>query len=132
MLGRLIAIMMLLIAPSVVQAQSNQSDKLLLTGKSFEYQISDYKLCIHFTAENRLTWTYLSAPNGEAGKTADEILDRRYLRNDLVLLSWTEASGANITDIFDLGKMKLNATFVTPKGQRFVSDASITEVTKCP
>ncbi|WP_108820656.1 ester cyclase [Pseudovibrio sp. Alg231-02] len=107
------------------------ADATLLTGRSFQYEVASYGICVSFSGENALTWTYLSAPNGETGKTADETLDRIDLTSEIVLLSWTEDNGANVVDVFDFSQMKLNASFVTPEGQRFMSVATIVEVIDC-
>ena len=52
---------------------------------------------------------------------------RRDLRPDVIMLAWTEASGANVTDVLDLGEMALHASFVMPDGKRFFSDAELKE-----
>ncbi len=110
---------------------TSKTHKVDLSGRAFEYQVAGYHICLAFTGEDTLRWVYLAAPGEEAGKTADERFDRRDLRADIVMLAWTEASGANITDVFDFGEMALHASFITPDGKRFLSDANITERADC-
>ncbi len=124
-----LAVILAMSAP--LSAQDLSYSNTQLSGRSFEYAVSDYHLCVSFTGENALTWTYISAPNGETGKSANETLDRKDLTSELILLSWTEASGANVVDVFDFSKMELNASYVTPDGQRFMSSAPIREVASC-
>lgn len=105
--------------------------KTTLINRVFVYQVAGYRICLSFLAEDRLRWTYLEAPNGETGKTAEEKFDRRDLRSELVMASWTEKSGANVTDVFDFSKGMLHASFVMPNGKRFMSDAPFVEKVAC-
>ncbi len=99
-----------------------------LTGRTFVYEVAGYKIKAEFTAEDRLRWTYLEAPDGQQGKTAEEKLDRRDVHYGIVLLAWTEADGANVVDIFDLQTMTLHANFVMPDGKRYFTKTSMTEL----
>jgi hypothetical protein len=112
-----------------VAADTSKTQKTALTGRVFEYHVAGYHICVTFTGEDSLKWVYLAAPNDEAGKSATEKFDRRDIRPDVIMLAWTEESGANVTDVFDLNEMALHASFVTPNGKRFMSDAGLTERT---
>lgn len=125
------AILVLTAAHPVLAADTSQTRKSALTGRAFAYEVAGYHICRTFTGENALRWLYLAAPNGETGKTGEETFDRRDIRSDVLMLSWTEASGASVTDLLDLGEMALHASFVTPDGKRFFSDATVAERASC-
>lgn len=125
----LITVMALL--PLSASAQGNSPKGLTLSNKAFTYKVADYHICIRFNSENSLTWTYLSAPNNNAGKTATEQFDRKNIRHNQVLAAWTEKDGTHVTDLFDFNDMKLYASFVMPNDQRFLSVAEITLVNHC-
>lgn len=99
-----------------------------LTGRTFRYAVAGYTIKVEFLAEDRLRWTYLEAPKGEKGKTEEEKLDRRDIHYGIILLSWTEKSGASVIDVFDLQTMTLHANFVMPDGKRFFTKAAMTEI----
>lgn len=91
-------------------------------GKTIEYSISGYTLHTEFLNNKQLRWTYLQAPNpSEVGKTALETTDTVKINRDVVLVAWTESSGANVVDVFDFGKKKVTANFVMPDGKRYQS-----------
>ncbi|MEH6526806.1 MAG: MoaF N-terminal domain-containing protein [Sneathiella sp.] len=106
-------------------AQIKRMNKL--TGRTFDYQIEDYKIRAEFLAEDRLRWTYLSAPGDLKGKTADEKLDRRDIHSGIILLSWTEKDGTNVVDVLDLQTMTMHANAVFANGVRFFTKAMVTE-----
>ena len=121
------------VSPPVQAATQAQDAKMKTTnklaGRTFVYEIAGYKIRTEFLAEDRLRWTYLEAPEtSEKGKTAEEKLDRRDIHYGIILLSWTEATGANVIDVFDLQTMTLHANFVMPDGKRFFTKAAITEI----
>jgi len=99
-----------------------------LSGRTFDYQIADYKIRVEFLAEDKLRWTYLEAPDGQKGKTAEETLDRRDIHYGIILLSWTEKDGTNVVDVLDLQTMTMHANAVMPNGKRFFTKAAVTEV----
>lgn len=119
------------VAQSAAIADTSKTQKSDLSGRAFDYHVAGYHICVTFTAEDSLKWTYLAAPNGDAGKSATEKFDRRDIRGDVIMLAWTEADGSNVTDIIDLGEMALHASFVAPDGKRFLSDATLTERKSC-
>lgn len=129
--GLIAAGLVAMIGQVAFAADTSKTNKLALTGKAFEYSVAGYHLCVAFTGEDSLRWVYLAAPNDETGKTASETFDRRDIRSDVLMLSWTEKSGANVTDVFDFGEMALHASFVTADGKRFMSDAEIETRTSC-
>jgi hypothetical protein len=91
-----------------------------LAGRAFVYEVAGYRILMEFLAEDRLRWEYLAAPDGQAGKSATETFDRRDLRPGLVLVSWSEADGTDVFDVFDIERMELHASFVWPDGTRQV------------
>jgi hypothetical protein len=100
-------------------------------GKTIEYSVAGYTIQAEFLSDKQLRWTYLKAPTpAEVGKTAIETTDNISLRRDLVLAAWTEASGANVVDVFDFGKRKVIANFVMPDGKRYQSVADFKIVKK--
>lgn len=123
------------LAAAVVQpataADTSKTQKVKLSGQAFEYHVAGYHICVTFIAEDSLKWLYLAAPNDDKGKSATEKFDRRDLRSDVVMLAWTEADGSNVTDVLDLGEMALHASFVTPDGKRFFSDAALSKRKSC-
>ncbi len=129
--GLVAAGVILLLVQATFAADTSKTSKMTLTGKAFEYSVAGYHLCLTFTGEDSLRWVYLAAPNDETGKSASETFDRRDIRTDVLMLSWTEKSGANVTDLFDFGEMALHASFVTADGKRFLSDAEIKTRTSC-
>lgn len=129
--GLVAAGVILLLVKATFAADTSKTNKMTLTGKAFEYRVSGYHLCVAFTGEDSLRWVYLAAPGDETGKTASETFDRRDIRSEVLMLSWTEKSGANVTDVFDFGEMALHASFVTADGKRFMSDAEIKTRTNC-
>lgn len=91
-----------------------------LAGRAYEYEIGDYHLHIVFDGEDRLHWTYLKAPEGQAGKNALEHLEvLEHIRENVLLMEWKEESGVQVIDVLDLEKMILYCSFVTPEGERF-------------
>jgi len=100
----------------------------MLTGRTFDYQIGDYKIRAKFLAEDRIRWTYLAAPGDLKGKTADEKLDRRDIHSGIILLSWTEKDGTNVVDVLDLQTMTMHANAVLATGERFFTKAKVTEI----
>jgi hypothetical protein len=99
-----------------------------LSGRTFDYDVAGYSIRMNFLTEDRLRWTYLKAPDGQQGKTAEEDVDRRDIHHGIVLLSWTEEDGTSVVDIFDLQTMTLHANGVLPDGQRFFTQTKIVEV----
>ena len=88
---------------------------LALTGRAFEYSVGDYHIFIEFLAEDQLRWEYVEAPEGDKGKTDTEEITRVDVRDDILLMSWKEATGVYVIDVLDLGNMKLYSNFVTPE-----------------
>ncbi len=99
-----------------------------ITGRTFDYQVADYKIRTEFLTEDKLRWTYLEAPDGQKGKTAEEKLDRRDIHYGIILFAWTETDGTNVVDIFDLQTMTLHANAVMPNGKRFFTETALSEV----
>jgi hypothetical protein len=101
----------------------------IATGKTIEYSIAGYTIQADFLSDKQLRWTYLKSPiASEVGKTAVEQIDQLGIRRDVILAAWTEQSGAQVVDVFDFGKRKVIANFVTPDGKRYQSVAPFTIV----
>lgn len=99
-----------------------------LKGKSFEYQVGDYRIRLTFLEQKSVHWEYLAAPNGLIGKNATETIESMPIRNDIVLLAWKEADGTQVLDVLDLGRMVLHANFVTASGERHSTEANVEPV----
>jgi len=116
-------------AHAMTDAQKSKMSAMnTLTGRSFDYEVAGYKIRVEFLAEDKLRWTYIEAPDGQAGKTADESVDRRDIHYGIVLLAWTEKDGTNVVDILDLQTMSMHANAVLPNGKRFFTKTAVTEV----
>lgn len=103
---------------------ASASAPTLLAGRRLVYEVAGYRIRMEFVDETRLRWTYLAAPSTEeTRKTALETVDRVDLRPGLVLMAWTEASGAHVVDVFDFDNQRLVANFVMPDGKRYQSRA---------
>jgi len=112
-----------LAAGNLANGAMAQTSQTTLAGRRVVYQVADYRIQMEFLSEDEIRWTYLAAPEGEAGKTATESVDRVDLRPELVLISWTEADNTHVVDVFDFDNQRLHAAFITPDGQRFMSTA---------
>jgi hypothetical protein len=98
-----------------------------LSGRAIVYEIAGYRIRLEFLGEASVRWTYLAAPTpGEVGLSATETCDRMDLREELVLLAWTESSKAHVVDVFDFANHKVFANFVWPDGARAKSEVSFT------
>ena len=128
----LLAVSPMMSAPAVQADTKTQEAKMkasnTLSGRTFDYQIADYKIRAEFLAEDKLRWTYLDAPDGQKGKTSEETLDRRDIHYGIILLSWTEKDGTNVVDVLDLQTMTMHANAVLPNGKRFFTKTAVTEV----
>ncbi|MGF1529339.1 MAG: MoaF N-terminal domain-containing protein [Candidatus Competibacterales bacterium] len=101
--------------------------KTQLMGRIVEYRIGEYHLRIEFLDEEQLRWTYLAAPEGQSGKTATERHERSDIRDDVVMLRWTEADGTQVVDVFDFGDQRVYANFVI-EGQRYSVEGEMSAV----
>ena len=120
-------------AVPAVQAGTQAKDAKMkamntMAGRTFDYQVANYKIRAEFLAEDKLRWTYLDAPDGQKGKTAEEKLDRQDVHYGIILFAWTEKDGTNVVDVFDLQTMTLHANAVMPNGKRFFTKATLSEV----
>ena len=119
--------MMFIINPQMKEKESMSAPKLpTLTGRAYEYEVGNYHLHIVFQGDNRLHWTYLKAPDGQAGKNALEHLDVLVpIRENVLLMEWKEESGTQVIDVLDLEKMMIYCSFVTADGERFFVQAKV-------
>lgn len=112
--------------PSTAQAPASPT-QTSLAGRRISYEVAGYRIRMDFLSETELRWTYLAAPTpAETGKSETERCDRVDLRPELVLMAWTERSGANVVDVFDFEKRKVHANFVMPDGKRYKAEAAFT------
>ncbi len=96
--------------------------KEITSSKTVQYSVSGYTIQTEFLSNEQLRWTYLQAPtNEEVGKTAIEKTDTVQIRDDVVLVAWTEKSGAQVVDVFDFSRQKVIANFIMPDGKRYQS-----------
>ncbi|MGF1529338.1 MAG: MoaF N-terminal domain-containing protein [Candidatus Competibacterales bacterium] len=104
---------------TVIVAQENGL-LVELDGRKFDYRNGDYHIEIEFIGETQLKWTYLSAPGGLSGKTATESYNRHDITEDVVMISWTEADGTHVVDVFDFEQQKVFVKGILPNGQWLV------------
>jgi hypothetical protein len=100
-----------------------------LTGRIFEYTVGDYHIRVTFESEEVLHWEYVEAPGEDKGKNDTEEITRVDVREDVVLLSWQEATGVHVIDVLDLGNMKLYSNFVTPAHEFSAGAVDVIEMT---
>lgn len=101
--------------------------KTQLAGRRITYEVAGYRIRMEFVGESGLRWTYLAAPTpAEVGKSDLEQCDRIDLRPELVLMAWSEKSGAHVVDVFDFQNARVYANFVMPDGKRYRSEAAFT------
>jgi hypothetical protein len=113
-----------LAAVALIPAATRAQAPTAIAGRRIVYSVAGYQIRMEFLSEIELRWTYLAAPSpGEVGKSEMERCDRVDLRPDLVLLAWTERSGANVVDVFDFERRRVHANFVMPDGKRYKSEA---------
>lgn len=108
---------------------ATQSDVINdVTGKSFEYAVSGYRIRMDILAVDRIRWTRLEAPDGSAGTSGEEEVVHTDLRSGLFMIAFTEAGG-NVVDAFDLQRKRLFITYITNDGARFHSETAFKDVT---
>ena len=129
----------LLMAPAV-QAAGNAADfdqaswdqKMSaftqMTGRTFEYSVSGYRIQLRFDSENSIAWERLEAPDGSAGLKGTQTVDRQNVHPGIFLMAWTEPDGTHVVDVVDIQRMELFANFVTADGQRFQAQAKMSEL----
>ena len=119
----------LLLPLTSLYAQDTDDFQVAMTDRIFNYKVVNgtYHIQLTFNDEKTITWKYLSAPEDQTGKSATETIDRKDIREDIILMAWDEDDGTKVIDVLDLGKMMLHANFVTADGQRFVSQADVLE-----
>ena len=112
----------------VTEVHESNGIQTALQGRTFSYEVTGYHIQLTFETETQLQWEYLAVPEGEELRSDVETIDRTDVRPDVTLMSWTEDSGFKVIDVLDLTEMKLHVTGVTPGGDRFVTQADVTEV----
>ncbi|MEH6446447.1 MAG: MoaF N-terminal domain-containing protein [Oceanospirillaceae bacterium] len=100
-----------------------------MTGRTFEYAVSGYRIRLRFDSETSIAWERLEAPDGSAGLKGTQVIDRQDLHPGIFLMAWTEPDGTHVVDVVDTQRMQLFANFVTAKGKRFQTHASMRELT---
>ncbi len=99
-----------------------------MTGRTFEYSVSGYRIQLHFDSEDSIAWERLEAPDGTAGLTGTQAVDRQNIHPGIFLMAWTEPDGTHVVDVVDTQRMELFANFVTADGQRFQTRAEMREL----
>ncbi len=99
-----------------------------VTGKSFEYAVSGYRIRMDFIEADRIRWTRIEAPDDSAGTSGEEEIVHTDLRPGVFMIAFTEADG-NVVDTFDLQRKRLFVTYITNDGKRFHSETAIEDVT---
>ncbi len=99
-----------------------------VTGRSFVYTVSGYRIRMDFVADDRIRWTRLEAPDGTAGMSGEEEIVHTDLRPGIFLIAFTEADG-NVVDAFDLQRKRVFINYITNDGKRFQSEASFEDIT---
>ena len=128
-----------LIAPTIQAAgnaadydQANWQKKMTtytqMTGRSFEYTVSGYRIKLRFNNETSINWERLEAPDGTAGMKGTQEIDRQNLHPGIFLMAWTEPDGSHVVDVIDIQRMQLFANFVTTDGKRFQTHATLIEL----
>lgn len=98
-----------------------------VTGKSFEYDVAEYRIRLDFLAVDRIRWTRIEAPDDSAGTSGEEEIVHIDLRPGVFIIAFTEAEG-NVVDTFDLQRKRLFVTYITNDGKRFHSETAIKDV----
>lgn len=106
----------------------NISGSTKMTGKTFEYSVSGYRIRLHFDSENSIAWERLEAPDGTAGLKGTQVIDRQNVQTGIFVMAWTEQDGTHVVDVVDTQRMKLFANFVTADGKRFQVSADMREL----
>lgn len=129
----------LLVAPAI-QAAGNATDfdqagwdqkmsaYTKMTGRTFEYAVSGYRIQLRFDSEHSISWERLEAPDGTAGLKGTQTIDRQNLHPGIFLMAWTEEDGTHVVDVVDTQRMELFANFVMADGKRFQTRASMREL----
>ncbi|WP_291734143.1 MoaF N-terminal domain-containing protein [Leisingera sp. F5] len=100
-----------------------------VTGKSYEYAVSGYRIRMDFIAPDRIRWTRVEAPDGTAGTSGEEEIVHTDLRPGVFVIAFTEADG-NVVDVFDIQRNRLFVNYITNDGTRFHSEAVIEDVSQ--
>ncbi|MEH6471024.1 MAG: MoaF N-terminal domain-containing protein [Halopseudomonas sp.] len=99
-----------------------------MTGRTFEYSVSGYRIQLRFDSEDSISWERLEAPDNSVGLKGIQIVDRQNVHPGIFLMAWTEQDGTHVVDVVDTQRMELFANFVTADGQRFQSRAKMREL----
>ena len=87
-----------------------------MTGRTFEYTVSGYRIKLRFDSESSIAWERLEAPDGSAGLKGIQKIDRQNLHPGIFLMAWTEGDGTHVVDVVDTQRMQLFANFVSADG----------------
>ncbi|WP_428070283.1 MoaF-related domain-containing protein [Chryseobacterium gambrini] len=111
----LITIILTLSLFSIAKAQT----KFNFVGKTFDYQIDGYHLNLEILSEKQAKWTYIAAPNNEAGKTSVENCTIKKIAKGIYQIYWTEKDGSNVVDIFNLKTQQVLVNFTLPDSKMY-------------
>lgn len=99
-----------------------------MTGRTFEYTVSGYRIKLRFDNEDSITWERLEAPDGTAGMKGTQKVDRQNVHPGIFVMAWTEQDGSHVIDVVDTQRMELFANFVMGDGKRFQTHAKLREL----
>ena len=99
-----------------------------MTGRTFEYAVSGYRIQLSFNTEHTIAWERLEAPDGTAGLKGTQAVDRQDVHPGIFVMAWTEKDGTHVVDVVDTQRMELFANFVTADGKRFQTHAKMREL----
>ena len=99
-----------------------------MSGRTFEYSVSGYRIKLRFDSEDSIAWERLEAPDGSAGLKGTQAVDRQNVHPGIFVMAWTEQDGTHVVDVVDTQRMELFANFVTADGKRFQTRAKMREL----
>ncbi len=99
-----------------------------MSGRTFEYTVSGYRIKLHFNAETEIAWERLETPDGTTGLKGTQTVDRQNVHPGIFIMAWSEQDGTHVVDIVDTQRMELFANFITADGQRFQTHAKLLEL----
>ena len=99
-----------------------------MTGRTFEYAVSGYRIQLRFDSENSIAWERIEAPDDTAGLKGTQAVDRQDVHPGIFVMAWTEKDGTHVVDVVDTQRMELFANFVTADGKRFQTRAKMQEL----
>ena len=100
-------------------AQQKQNPHSDFIGKTFDYTIENFHLNLQILSDYQAKWTYVSAPDNQAGKTETENVNISKISKGIYQIYWTEKDGSNVVDIFNLKTNKVFVNFTLPDSKMY-------------